>query len=247
MLRERKTGTGRITGRPPCSTASSEGSQWSSIDLALDELAAGRPVIVHGCETGEGGIVFSASQATTTLMAFTIRHSSGFVCVAMPGERCDLLNLPPMRRLAHDERNATYCVTVDASTGVGTGISATDRARAARLLAHAETNPDDFTRPGHLVPIAVGPQGVLGCAGLAEAATDLMWFARQEPACVLSHLVSTANPAQMAADRELAEFAARHGFVSLDVRELLAARRRLGEQSTRAAADTPSLRSMLMT
>lgn len=195
-----------------------------SVEAAIREVVVGRPVIVTGCEPDEGGIVFAASQASTSLMAFAVRHSSGFVCVALPGERCDALALPPMSH-RHGDTGAAFCVTVDASEGVSTGISAADRTRTVRLLADSRTERSDFTRPGHVVPLAVGTTGVLGHAGLAEAASDLTLLAGERGVGAFGHLVSPTDPTRMASDPELREFGASHGIEVLDVDALVAARR----------------------
>lgn len=196
-----------------------------SIGLALEEIAAGRPAIVHGCTSGDGGLVFAASRADVELTALAVRHSSGFLCVALPRERCDALVLPPMSPRLQEHHGATVCVTVDASTGVSTGISASDRARTARVLADPDAGPADFTRPGHVVPVAVGDAGVLGNAGLAESAFDLVGLAGMPPVAVFAHLVSPADPTRMATDDELRGFAASEHIAAVSVLEIAAARR----------------------
>ncbi|MER6990171.1 3,4-dihydroxy-2-butanone-4-phosphate synthase [Saccharopolyspora hirsuta] len=173
-----------------------------AVDRAAAELAAGRAVVVHGCSDG-GGIVFAAARADVELTAFAVRHSSGFLCVALSGERCDELVLPPMSPKV-ERQGATACVTVDASAGVSTGISASDRARTARLLAAPHAEPADFTRPGHVVPVAIaGHRG----DSLAEVAFDLVGLAGLTPAAVYAHLVSPADPTRMATTDELTAFA----------------------------------------
>ncbi|MGP4016619.1 3,4-dihydroxy-2-butanone-4-phosphate synthase [Saccharopolyspora sp. 5N708] len=195
------------------------------IDLAAEEIAAGRAAIVYGFAHGDGGIVFAASRASTELTAFTVRHSSGFLCVALPGQRCDALALPPVFPRAGEDPGATVCVAVDASVGVSTGISASDRARTARALAAEDAVPADFTRPGHVVPVAVGDGGVLDHPGLAEAAADLVGFAGGPPVAVFAHLVSPTDATRMATDDELRRFAAAQHIASVGVAEIAAARR----------------------
>lgn len=204
------------------------GGDLATVDTAIADIAGGRPVIVVGCEAGDGGVVFAASRASTALMAFVVRHTSGFVCVALPGERCDELELPPMHR-SHAGREAAFCVTVDASSGVGTGISAADRTRTVRLLADEDTRRSDFTRPGHVVPLATGAAGVLGWAGLAEAASDLALLAGEPPVAAFGHLVSTTNPTYMATEEELRQFGVRHDIAVLELAELMTLRRNLRE------------------
>lgn len=197
-------------------------------EVAIAEIASGRPVVVLGNTGTDGGIVFAASHATTAMMAFAVRHTSGFICVALPPDRCDALGLPPMLPICHVEAGTTFCVTVDATTG-GTGISATDRATTARLLADPSATQLDFTRPGHMVPVSTAAGGV-GPRDLAGTALDLAQLSGEPPAAVFAQLTSPADPTRMAGDRELARFGARHGITVLDPVELVTPRR------TRAAS-----------
>ncbi|WP_246243520.1 3,4-dihydroxy-2-butanone-4-phosphate synthase [Amycolatopsis pithecellobii] len=96
-----------------------------TVQHAIDAIASRRPVVAVGRE-GEGALVFAAARATPELVAFTVRHTSGFLCVALPGPTCDRLHLPPMLG-GRDRFGPAYRVTVDAC-GTGTGISARDRA-----------------------------------------------------------------------------------------------------------------------
>ena len=112
-------------------------SALAPIEKAIEELAAGRPVIVVDDEDreNEGDLIFAAEHATTELLAFMVRYTSGYICVPMPEEVADRLELPPMYHTNQDRRGTAYTVTVDARSGVGTGISAADRAQTIRLLA----------------------------------------------------------------------------------------------------------------
>src|ERR1051326_2699202 len=150
-------------------------SAFASIDRAIAEVAAGRPVIVVDDEEreNEGDLIFAASQATPELLAFTVRHTSGYICVALTGADCDRLDLPPMYHTNQDKRGTAYTVTVDAREGVSTGISAADRARTIRLLADPDAKSVDFVRPGHVVPLRAKEGGVLRRPGHTEASVDL--------------------------------------------------------------------------
>ena len=146
-----------------------------TVEFAIAEIAAGRPIIVVDDEDreNEGDIVFAASAATPEVMAFTVRYSSGVVCVPMTGAELDRLKLPPMTEVNEDRKGTAYAVSVDARDGVSTGISAADRARTVRLLAEAGTQPTDLTRPGHVFPLRAKEGGVLERPGHTEAAVDL--------------------------------------------------------------------------
>jgi hypothetical protein len=120
---------------------------------AIAAIAAGRTVVLLD-DTGpaaEGELVIAAQKATTELVAFMVRHGSGFLCVPLPADECKRLALPPMQTVWEHGRAPAYTVTVDARTGIGTGISAADRATTLRVLADASTRADDLARPGHVV------------------------------------------------------------------------------------------------
>lgn len=194
------------------------------VRLSALEFATGRPVVVHGCGAGDGGIVLSAARLSTSWMAHAIRYSSGFVCVALPAQRCDQLELPPMAPRSGGSGEPVWCVSVDADSGISTGISAADRALAARRLASPAAVPADFTRPGHLVPVAVGEVPAVGSPSLAEAALALPEIAGEPLAGVYAPLVSPLDPVYMASDEELLEFAASNGLPAVDAAELARAR-----------------------
>ena len=115
----------------------------NTIDQAIHDIAAGKAVVVVDDEDreNEGDLVFAASKATPELLGFTIRYSSGVVCVPMQGEDLDRLSLPPMTAVNEDAKGTAYSVSVDARDGVTTGISAEDRARTVRVLVDSATEP----------------------------------------------------------------------------------------------------------
>src|SRR5262249_53988173 len=158
--------------------------------------------------------VFAADGATAALLAFMIRHTSGYVRVALPGSECERLNLPPM---CH--RSTGLCVSVDVR-GTGTGISASDRARTVAALASAGSEASDFLRPGRVAPLEAGREGGRARPGPAEAAVDLASLAGRRRAAALCEIVSRRNPALMAHGVELTEFAVEHGLPIVSIGEL---------------------------
>src|SRR5690242_15647991 len=108
-----------------------------TVERAVAEIAHGRPVVVVDDEDreNEGDLTFAASLATPELMALLVRHTSGYVCAPAAAELLDRLELPLMVPDNQDSLRTAYTVSVDAATGVGTGISAADRARTVRVLA----------------------------------------------------------------------------------------------------------------
>jgi 3,4-dihydroxy 2-butanone 4-phosphate synthase / GTP cyclohydrolase II len=197
-----------------------------SIEDALDAIAAGRPVVVVDDEDreNEGDIIFAAQHATPELLAFTIRYSSGVVCVAMRDERADALDLPPMTAVNQDRKGTAYTVSVDARDGIHTGISAADRARTIGLLAAAETGPGDLTRPGHVFPLRAKPGGVLQRPGHTEASVDLARLAGLAPVGALVEVVN--DDGTMARLPDLRRFADRHGLALVSIADLIAYRTR---------------------
>ncbi|MFC1416052.1 bifunctional 3,4-dihydroxy-2-butanone-4-phosphate synthase/GTP cyclohydrolase II [Streptacidiphilus cavernicola] len=197
-----------------------------SVELAIAEIAAGRPVIVVDDEDreNEGDIVFAASAATAEVLAFTVRYSSGVVCVPMTGAELDRLKLPPMTAVNEDRKGTAYAVSVDARDGVSTGISAADRARTVRLLAGPGTVATDLTRPGHVFPLRAKDGGVLERPGHTEAAVDLARLAGLAPAGGIAEVVN--DDGSMARLPELVPFARRHGLAIISIEDLIAYRRR---------------------
>lgn len=197
-----------------------------SVEQAIADIAAGKAVVVVDNEDreNEGDLIFAAERATPELVAFMVRYSSGYICAALVPEDCDRLNLPPMVAINEDARHTAYAVTVDANTG-STGISAASRAETLRRLADPERTQEDFTRPGHVVPLRARPHGVLERDGHTEASVDLARLAGLRPAGVLCEVVSEQDPTDMARGPELREFADSHGLSMISIEQLIAYRR----------------------
>ncbi|MDQ2880039.1 MAG: bifunctional 3,4-dihydroxy-2-butanone-4-phosphate synthase/GTP cyclohydrolase II [Actinomycetota bacterium] len=212
-------------------------SAFAGIDRAIAEVAAGRPVIAVDDEEreNEGDLIFAAACATPELLAFTVRYTSGYVCVALTAEDCDRLDLPPMFHTNQDKRGTAYTVTVDAREGVTTGISAADRSRTIRLLADPDAKSVDFARPGHVVPLRAKEGGVLRRPGHTEASVDLAKMAGLPPAGVLCEIVSAKDDGEMARRDELEVFAAEHDLALITIADLIAYRRRFEKQVERVA------------
>jgi 3,4-dihydroxy 2-butanone 4-phosphate synthase/GTP cyclohydrolase II len=166
-------------------------TQLNTIEEAFEALRAGLPVLVADDEDreNEGDVILAAATATTEWMAWTIRHTSGYICAPMSETRASRLGLPPMVADNQDPRGTAYTVTVDAAEGVTTGISAADRAHTIRALADDDSVPSDFHRPGHVVPLRARQGGVLVRGGHTEAAVDLCRLAGLSPVGAIGELV----------------------------------------------------------
>ncbi len=206
---------------------------FDDIERAVADIAAGRAVIVVDDEDreNEGDLIFAAEKATPELVAFMVRYTSGYICVPITEAEADRLDLPPMFHTNQDARGTAYAVTVDAREGVSTGISAADRARTIRLLASADTEPTDLSRPGHVVPLRAKPGGVLRRPGHTEASIDLATMAGLRPAGVLCEMVNDDGTMQRRPDLE--KFAAEHGLTMITIADLVAYRRHREEQIER--------------
>lgn len=212
-------------------------TDFRAIERAVADIADGRPVVVVDDEDreNEGDLIFAAEKATPELLAFMVRYTSGYICVPLTEADCDRLDLPPMYHTNQDRRGTAYTVTVDARDGVGTGISAADRAHTIRLLADPDSKPTDFTRPGHVVPLRAKEGGVLRRPGHTEAAVDLARMAGLRPAGVLCEIVSQKDDGDMARREELEIFTAEHDLALITIADLIVYRRRTEKQVVRVA------------
>jgi 3,4-dihydroxy 2-butanone 4-phosphate synthase / GTP cyclohydrolase II len=198
----------------------------SSIEEAFEALRSGRPVLVLDDEDreNEGDVILSAATLTNEWMAWTVRHTSGYICAPMPEGSADRLGLPPMVANNQDPRGTAYTVTVDAAEGVTTGISAADRAHTIRLLAQEDSTASDFTRPGHVVPLRARPGGVLVRGGHTEATADLCRLAGLAPVGAIGELVH--DDGSMMRLPAVLELGARHNLPVITIEALIAWRKR---------------------
>jgi 3,4-dihydroxy 2-butanone 4-phosphate synthase/GTP cyclohydrolase II len=208
------------------------------VQRAIADIAAGRPVIVVDDEDreNEGDIIFAAEKATPELLAFMVRYTSGVVCVPMPGPDLDRLAIPLMTAQNGDRMRTAFTVTVDATDGVTTGISAADRATTISRLADPEAGAGDFVRPGHIFPLRYAAGGVLVRPGHTEAAVDLARLAGLRPAGVLAEIVN--DDGTMMRLPGLRAFADEHGLALISIEQLIAYRRRTEVLVTRVAHTT---------
>src|SRR6476661_5378388 len=192
------------------------------IEDAIRAMAAGRPVLVVDNEDreNEGDIIFAAQHATPALMGGTIRYSSGVICVPMTIDQADALELPPMVAINQDAKGTAYTVSCDAAVGVSTGISATDRALTARILADSTSQPESLTRPGHIFPLRAVKGGVRERPGHTEAAVELCRLAGLEPVGVIAEVVY--DDGEMMRLDGLRVFAAEHGCPLISIEDLVA-------------------------
>ena len=188
---------------------------------AVEAIAAGRAVVVvdDADRENEGDIIFAAQHATPELMGWTIRYSSGVICVPLPAGYADRLELPPMTAVNQDAKGTAYTVSCDAAEGTSTGISASDRALTARVLADPVSGPDRLHRPGHVFPLRAADGGVRERRGHTEAAVELAQLAGCTPVGVIAELVH--DDGEMMRLPALRTFADTHGIPLVSIEELV--------------------------
>jgi len=200
-------------------------TRFASVPEAVAAIAAGELVVVvdDADRENEGDLIMAAEAATPEKIAFIVRHTSGVVVMPMLGERLDELDLPLMVAVNTEAHRTQFTVSVDARSGVTTGISAADRATTIAALIDPATRPADLARPGHIFPLRYREGGVLKRAGHTEAGVDLARLAGRYPAAVLCEIVN--EDGAMARLPELGRFADRHGLKLIAIADLIRYRR----------------------
>ncbi|HEU4806843.1 MAG TPA: 3,4-dihydroxy-2-butanone-4-phosphate synthase, partial [Homoserinimonas sp.] len=167
----------------------------ADIPTALEELRAGKPIIVVDDEgrENEGDVVISAQLASQEWLAWMVRNSSGFICAPMTNAIADRLELPVMVVNNEDPRGTNYTISVDAADRISTGISAADRAHTLRVLANVDSTPSSLNRPGHIMPLRAVDGGVRARDGHTEATVDLLKLAGLVPVGAISEIVEDAG------------------------------------------------------
>src|ERR1700722_1813477 len=205
------------------------------VERAVQDIRAGRGNVVvdEAARENEGDIIFAASKATPELLAFTIRHARGLICVPMRGQDLDRLQVPPMTTDNQEHMGTAFTISVDARHGITTGISAADGAKTIRTLADSATEPRDIVRPGQIFPLRYTEGGVLRRPGHTEAAVDLARLAGLTPAGVVAEIVN--EDGTMARLPQLRAFADEHGLALITIAQLIEHRRRAERMVTRMA------------
>ncbi|MFA7297848.1 MAG: bifunctional 3,4-dihydroxy-2-butanone-4-phosphate synthase/GTP cyclohydrolase II [Dehalococcoidia bacterium] len=222
-------------------TTATRSSGTVSVEEAIEEFRAGRPVIIVDNEDreNEGDVCIAAEFCTPDVINFMAKHARGLICVAMTGDRLDHLELPLMTGANTSPLGTAFTVTVEAREGVTTGISAADRARTVQVLIDPQATAHDLTHPGHTFPLRARDGGVLVRAGQTEASVDLARLAGLYPAAVICEVMSADGT--MARMPELRRFARTHKMKILTTDALIAYRvrtERLVERVTESELPT---------
>lgn len=190
------------------------------LQRALHHLRLGRPVILMDDfdRENEADLIVAADKLTVPVMAQLIRDGSGIVCLCLPGEVLDRLDLAPMVQRNQSRFATAFTVSIEAREGVSTGVSAVDRVTTIRAAIAPTAQADDIVSPGHVFPLRAQAGGVLTRRGHTEGSVDLATLAGLRPAGVLCELMNADGTMMRGAALE--RYAAQHGLVALTIAEL---------------------------
>ena len=198
----------------------------SPIEDIVADMAAGKIVILVDEEDreNEGDLVLAADHVTSEAINFMAKFGRGLICLTLTKERCELLKLPPMVLRNGGKYSTAFTVSIEAATGVTTGISAADRARTVQAAVAKGAVATDLIQPGHIFPLQAVDGGVLMRAGHTEAGCDLAAMAGCSPASVICEIMK--DDGEMARLPDLQIFAAEHGLKIGTIADLIAYRSR---------------------
>ncbi len=199
--------------------------EFNTIEEAIEDIRQGKMVIVVDDEDreNEGDIVMAAEKVTPEAIAFMAKQGGGLICMPVEHARLKELNIEMMVRNSTDKKQTAFTVSVDAAD-TSTGISAYERAHTILKMIDPDAGPDDFTRPGHIFPLAAKPYGVLERAGHTEAAVDLSYLAGFKRAGVICEVMN--DDGTMARVPDLFAFAEKFDLKMITIEDLIRYRRK---------------------
>lgn len=194
---------------------------FAAIEQAILEIQAGRMVILLDDEDreNEGDLVIAAEHATPEAINFMTKYGRGLICMPMASEEIDRLCLPMMTTRNRSPYRTAFTVSIEAATGVSTGISAQDRARTVQVAVNPQSGPNDIITPGHIFPLRAHDGGVLKRAGQTEGSVDLAKLAGLRPAAVICEIMN--DNGSMSRREELTAFSKRHGLLMVAIKDLI--------------------------
>jgi 3,4-dihydroxy 2-butanone 4-phosphate synthase/GTP cyclohydrolase II len=216
-------------------------SAFATVEEAIAEIRAGRMVVVVDSpdRENEGDLTIAADHVSPEAINFMAKHARGLICLALEEGRCDQLGLYPMTNHNEAPLRTAFTVSVEARSGVSTGISAADRAHTIKVAIDPDAKPGDLVQPGHVFPLRARGYGVLERMGQTEAAVDLARLAGLTPAGVICEIMN--DDGTMARVPDLAAYCTLHGLKMITVSDLVAYRRRTERLVERIAiADMPT-------
>jgi 3,4-dihydroxy 2-butanone 4-phosphate synthase/GTP cyclohydrolase II len=194
---------------------------FASIEDAIAALKSGRMVILVDDEDreNEGDLVVAAEYASAQSINFMSKYGRGLICLPMANHLIDKLNLPMMANSNRSPFGTAFTVSIEAATGVSTGISAADRARTVQVAIDPKSGPHDVISPGHIFPLRAHPSGVLKRAGQTEGSVDLMRLAGLTPAAVICEIIN--EDGSMSRRDELVVFSKKHDIPIVTIKDLI--------------------------
>ncbi len=191
------------------------------IQNIIAEIRAGRMVVLVDEEDreNEGDLVFAAEFVTPEKINFMAKHGRGLICLTLTQAHCEQIKLPLMVQDNGLSLATNFTVSIEAATGVTTGISAADRSRTIQAAADKNARPSDIVQPGHIFPLRAQNGGVLVRAGHTEAGCDLAQLAGLTPASVICEILK--DDGEMARLPDLIPFAQQHGLKIGSIADLI--------------------------
>jgi 3,4-dihydroxy 2-butanone 4-phosphate synthase/GTP cyclohydrolase II len=201
-------------------------SPFATIDEALEDIRQGKMVVVCDDEgrENEGDLTMAAQFATPEAINFMAKEGRGLICLSLTPERCDELGLDLMAAKNESPFETPFTVSIEARSGVTTGISAHDRAHTIQVAIDPSSSPRDLVQPGHIFPLKSKGGGVLERTGQTEAAVDLARLAGLNPSGVICEVMN--DDGTMARRDDLIDYCRRHGLKMVTVAALIKYRRR---------------------
>lgn len=194
---------------------------FATIEKAIQDIKAGRMVILLDDEDreNEGDLIVAAEFATADVINFMSKYGRGLICLPMSGEYIDKLGLPMMTSHNRSPYRTAFTVSIEAATGVSTGISAQDRARTVQVAVDSASQPTDLISPGHIFPLRANAGGVLKRAGQTEGSVDLAILAGLKPAAVICEIMN--DNGSMSRRDDLMAFSKQHDIAMVTIKDLI--------------------------
>jgi 3,4-dihydroxy 2-butanone 4-phosphate synthase/GTP cyclohydrolase II len=196
----------------------------STIPEALKDLSQGKMIILVDDEDreNEGDLVIAGEFVTAEAINFMAKHARGLICLALEEEDLERLKIPMMVQNNLSRFHTAFTVSIEAATGVTTGISAADRARTIQVAIDPNSKPADIVMPGHIFPLKAKKGGVLVRAGQTEGSVDLSKLSKLKPSAVICEIMN--EDGTMARLKDLAKFSKQHGIKIVSIADLISHR-----------------------
>ena len=193
----------------------------ATIESAIEAIREGQMVILVDDEDreNEGDLVLAAEKVTPEAINFMAKYGRGLICLSLTEERLSALHLPMMVEDNSSQFGTGFTVSVEARTGVTTGISAADRSHTIQVAVDDASSARDLVRPGHVFPLRARPGGVLVRTGQTEGSVDLARLAGLKPAAVICEILN--DDGTMARMDDLATFAKEHDLLVVSIADLI--------------------------